>query len=59
MSEKQAELHCKDCGLSMIGHGADHHDSEPKNVPEHIDRCCDCTDELFGMPAANRSRSRP
>lgn len=28
-------------------------------LPEHLGRCCDCTDESFGMPAKNRSRPRP
>jgi len=52
-------MKCKDCGLAMEGHGLNHHDLEPKNVPEHIERCCDCTDELFGMPASKRGRPRP
>jgi len=57
--ENKQELLCKDCGLSMEGHGANHHDSEPKNVPEHIGRCCDCLDEYFGMPVSKRTRPRP
>lgn len=52
-------MKCKDCHLDMEGHGLNHHDQSKKNIPEHIDRCCDCTDELFGMPAKNRGRPRP
>jgi len=48
---------CKDCHLEMTEQMLAHH-LEP-NVPEHQDRCCDCTDELFGMPAKKRHRPRP
>lgn len=41
----------------MEGYGLDHHDQEP-NVPEHYERCCDCMQEYFGVPARLRKRPR-
>ena len=49
---------CKDCGNKMTQEEVNHHDSEPEHIPEHIGRCCDCTDELFGMPADQRRLPR-
>ena len=28
-------------------------------IPEHLNKCCDCTDEAFGMHPNNRSKPRP
>ena len=52
-------MRCRDCGLDMEGHGLDHHDEDPKRLPEHVHRCCDCADELYGVPASMRLRPRP
>lgn len=52
-------MNCNDCGLTMEGFGATHHEEQVKYFPEHIGRCCDCADELLGMPEENRTRPRP
>jgi len=41
---------CKDCGLEL---------RNKHEKSDHDGLCCDCADELLGMPANCRSRSRP
>jgi hypothetical protein len=48
---------CIDCELPLT-EAMVNHMGHPM-VPEHKDRCCDCTDEMYGMPEKNRSRPRP
>lgn len=35
---------CAECGAPL----PEHHDAEPDAIPEHVDRCCGCTDERLG-----------
>lgn len=54
-------MNCKDCGLPLTilaGPNAGQ-PLTPEHLREHSGLCCDCFDEGFGLPAGQRTRSRP